>query len=381
MSLRASWSHAAGSECGDDISATLGRPPTAMSHEHASSCGISIQRRRLVSVTQNSIAVGGPYFDDLTVGQVFDDAPSMTLTSGAAALHQAIVGDRLRLPLDAHLSATVTGEAGPLAHPGLVCDVAIGQSTVATHHVKANLFYRGLRFHSFPHIGDTLYTRTEVVGLKANTVKPGRRPTGLAALRMETTDQSGRKVLDFYRCAMIPFSATWDADTVHAHDDLSSIGPRDEPAYAVPAGWDLTGLPTSAVPPAQLAGATYLSSADVVSSAPDLARLTLNIAATHHDSRANDGQRLVYGGHTIGLALAQATRALPNMVTVLGWQSCDHLAPVHEGDLITTRLHVESARAVSEAAAVLELRSLAEVVGDEAEPVPVLDWKFTALLT
>ncbi|EUA44117.1 hypothetical protein I553_2771 [Mycobacterium xenopi 4042] len=33
-------------------------------------------------------------------------------------------------------------------------------------------------------------------------------------------------------------------------------------------------------------------------------RLTLNIAATHHDSRIS-GRRLVYGGHTIGLALAQ----------------------------------------------------------------------------
>ena len=41
---------------------------------------------------------GGPYFDDLEVGQVFDSAPSMTLTPGAAAVHQSIIGDRLRLP-------------------------------------------------------------------------------------------------------------------------------------------------------------------------------------------------------------------------------------------------------------------------------------------
>ena len=31
---------------------------------------------------------GGPYFDDLVVGQVFDWAPSMTLTAGAAAVHR-----------------------------------------------------------------------------------------------------------------------------------------------------------------------------------------------------------------------------------------------------------------------------------------------------
>ncbi len=130
--------------------------------------------------------------------------PAVTLTSGLAASHQAILGDRMRLPLDAHLSSSVTGSGAPVANPGLVTDIAIGQSTVVTHHVKANLFYRGLRFHRFPVLGDTLYTRTEVVGLRENSAKPGRGATGLAALRMTSADQNGNTVLDFYRCAMLP---------------------------------------------------------------------------------------------------------------------------------------------------------------------------------
>jgi acyl dehydratase len=134
---------------------------------------------------------GGPFFDDLQVGDVFDTAPAMTLTSGAAAVHQGIIGDRLRLSLDTGLSRAVTGTDGPLAHPALVCDVAIGQSTLVTQRVKANLFYRGLSFHRFPVIGDTLSTRTEVVGLRQNSAKPGRAGTGLAALRMTTVDQAG----------------------------------------------------------------------------------------------------------------------------------------------------------------------------------------------
>ena len=113
---------------------------------------------------------GGPYFDDLEVGQAFDWAPSMTLTAGAAAVHQSIIGDRLRLALDADLAIAVTGATTALAHPQLVCDVAIGQTTLATQRVKANLFYRGLSFHRFPVIGETLFTRTEVVGLKQDTV-------------------------------------------------------------------------------------------------------------------------------------------------------------------------------------------------------------------
>ena len=314
-------------------------------------------------MTQNR--EGGPYFDDLTRGQVFDTAPSMTLTTGVAAVHQSILGDRLRLPLDAELSTAVAG--GPVAHPGLVCDVAIGQSTLVTQRVKANLFYRGLRFHRFPLIGDTLSTRTEVVGLKQNSLRPGRAATGLAALRMTTTDQDGRLVLDFHRCAMLPLSA--ELHTGHA-DDLSTIGSDDDGPDPT-AGWDL-GAYRRLVPAVAPRGAEMTSTPDVVSSAPELARLSLNIAATHHDSRVG-GQRLVYGGHTIGLALAQATRLLPNLVTVLGWESCDHTGPVHEGDTLYSELHVESA-----AGNRLGLRSLVHAVGEPDRQV--LDWRFTALM-
>lgn len=325
---------------------------------------------------------GGPYFDDLDVGQVYDSAPSMTLSAGAAAVHQSILGDRLRLALDTELAAAVTGATAPLAHPGLVCDVAIGQSTLATQRVKANLFYRGLAFHRYPVLGDSLFTRTEVVGLKQNSARPGRAPTGMAALRMTTVDQLGRLVLDFHRCAMLPLR-DGAADTGRA-DDLSAIGT----GTAVPdptAGWDADAYRTR-VPSTSfgevLAGAVLHSTADVVTSAPELARLTLNIAATHHDLRVGGGRRLVYGGHTIGLALAQATRLLPDLVTVLAWESCDHTGPVHEGDTLYSAVHVEGATPLPDGrGGVLRLRSVVFAV-DEAgsqEDRQVLDWKFSAL--
>jgi acyl dehydratase len=325
---------------------------------------------------------GGPYFDDLAVGQVFDWAPSTTLSSGLAAAHQAIVGDRLRLALDAGLCAAVTGLPAPLAHPALVCDVAIGQSTLVTQRVKANLFYRGLTFHRFPVIGDSIYTRTEVVGLRPNSLKPGRAPTGMAALRMVTIDQADRLVLDFYRCAMLPVSPDWRPDD-RSGDDLSAIGADAVPPASDPTGqWDgevfRNKVPGPHFDPG-LTGAVLHSTGDVVSSAPELARLTLNIAATHHDSRVG-GRRLVYGGHTIGLALAQASRLLPNLVTVLGWESCDHTGPVHEGDTLYSELHIESAEATDHGG-VLRLRSLVYAVSESAgeSDRAVLDWRFSAL--
>jgi acyl dehydratase len=323
----------------------------------------------------------GPYFDQLRTGQVFGGAPSMTLTPGLAAVHQSILGDRLRLPLDAELSAAVTGLPAPLAHPGLVCDVAIGQSTLATQHVKANLFYRGLVFNRFPAIGDTLFTRTEVVGLKKNSAKPGRAPTGLMALRMTTIDQADRLILDFYRCAMLPLSPSAGPGDADHSDDLSKVGADLGPPPSAAADWNGEVFRERVPGPhfdVALAGKVLHSSADVVSSAPELARLTLNIAAVHHDSRIG-GRRLVYGGHTIGLALTQASRLLPNLATVLGWQSCDHTAPVYEGDTLYSELHIESAEPI-DGGGLLGLRSLVYAVSDpQDEPRQVLDWRFTAL--
>ncbi|MDP7722903.1 MaoC family dehydratase [Mycobacterium sp. TY814] len=321
-----------------------------------------------------AVRAGGPYFDDLFVGQAFDWAPSATLSPGLAAAHQAIIGDRLRLALDADLCFAVTGAPAALAHPGLVCDVAIGQSTVATQRVRANLFYRGLTFHRFPVIGDTLYTRTEVVGLRANTAKPGRAPTGMATLRMTTIDQADQLVLDFYRCAMLPAGPDWTpGDAATRTDDLAAFV-ATPPGVRPTEAWNGEAFRRKVPGPhfdPGLAGTVLRSTADVVSSAPELARLTLNIAATHHDSRVG-GQRLVYGGHTIGLAFAQANRLLPNLVTVLGWESCDHTGPVHEGDTLYSELHVESADS-----GVLGLRSLVYATGEPDRQV--LDWRFSAL--
>lgn len=324
--------------------------------------------------------VGGPFFDDLRVGQIFEEAPSLTLTDGLAAQHRAIVGDRFRLPMDNELSKRVLG--GPVAHPALVWDVANGQSTLVTQRVIANLFYRGFVFRRFPQIGDTLHTTTEVVGMKQNRPRPGRSATGLAALRIKTNDQNGRPVLDYWRCAMLPLR---DAAGVTSHDsDLEKI-PSTIEAEALRApidGWNL-GMFRAAVkgrhfadlPPA----VTWkVTGGDVVSSAPELARLTLNIAMAHHDESVSAAGRLVYGGHTIGLAAAQAARAL-NLVTIVAWHGCDHLGPVREGDTLRSTIELERVEPLANGGGLVHLRS--RVVADSKEaPREVLDWRFVGVM-
>src|SRR6202012_101816 len=76
---------------------------------------------------------------------------------------------------------------------------------------------------------------------------------------------------------------------------------------------------------------------DVVSAAPELARMTLTVAVAHHDARAS-GRRLVYGGQTIGIAASQLTRALPQLATIVAWHGCDHTGPVMEGDTLSSEI-------------------------------------------
>jgi acyl dehydratase len=336
--------------------------------------------------TEGLRGVGGPWFEDFERGQVFEDAPGLTLSSGHAALHQAVAGDRLRLALDWPLSRAVTGRAEPLAHPNLVCDVAIGQSTGPTQRVRGNLFYRGLVLARPVFIGETLRTRTEVVGLKQNRRRPGGPATGLVALRMRTTTADGEPVLDFWRCPMIPLR---DPDTESGHaDDFEDIPRVLDPGAverAVPAGWNLDALREATPGPhhADLeAGTSFaVEGGETVTGAPELARLTLNMAMAHTDATSSPhGRRLVYGGHTISVAAAHATRAIEAIATVLAWESCDHLGPVFEGDVLRTELHVEGTSPLPSGGGTARLRALVSAVRPEGETDAVLDWRFVALV-
>jgi acyl dehydratase len=318
--------------------------------------------------------VRGPYFDELAVGMGFADSPAVTLTDGMQAAHRAIVGNRLRISLDAVLAEEVTGRPD-LVSPALVWDTSIGQSTSVTQHVKANLFYRGLAFRRHPSVGDTLRTVTTIDGLKENTRRAGRPPTGLAALHIVTTDQQGRPVLDYWRCAMLPLSGTEapggprdDLDIVGQQPSLNDLG-------AGVAGWDLVRfrerVPGQHFDELQVGQTWIVEGADVVSS---------NIAMVHHDAAAAGGTRLVYGGHAIGLAFHQATRAIPAMVTVGGWTGCDHVGPVHEDDALTSVVRVEGLDPLPKAGGLARLRVTVDASAASGPARPVLDWTFTAVM-
>ena len=124
---------------------------------------------------------------------------------------------------------------------------------------------------------------------------------------------------------------------------------------------------------------------DTVTLAPELVRLTLNMAMTHTDaSRSVYGKRLVYGGHTIAMAAAQLSRALPSMVTILGWFKCDHVAPVFEQDILRSIVTLEETVADARGAVgIVNVQTFADRGGEApqaGENIKVLDWRLAALL-
>jgi hypothetical protein len=182
-------------------------------------------------------------------------------------------------------------------------------------------------------------------------------------LRVPTVDQKGRAALDYTSCAMLPLRNR-EGQTGH-NADLDTIGAELDPrTLATPVeGWNLAVFRGAAPGPhfAELAVGTRweIAGGDVVSSASELARLTLNIAMAHHDA-ASSGNRVVYGGHTIGLALAQATRA-PLRSTL----ELEHAEPLEGGGGL---VHLHS-------------RVRADGRGGSADgPQDVLDWRFVGVM-
>lgn len=330
-----------------------------------------------------TLDIAGPSFEDFHPGLSFD-APAVTLTEGHAAAYQAMFGDRLRLPLDQHAARQALG--GAAAHPLLAIHVAIGQSTWASQRVKANLFYRGLTLQRPILLGDTLHTVTTVVGLRQNRKQEGRNATGLVALEMRTRNQRGEDLLHCWRCPMIPCR---DDNLASGHvDNLDGLG-RGDPETEVRTLNDAAGF-WGRVDADQWQGRRAhdvdvgdrlrIEARDTVTSAPELVRMTLNMAMAHTDARLSYlGERLVYGGHVISIAHAQLTRALPNIIAMLGWESCDHTAPTVENDRVRSELSILDKRSNSAGTLLkLKVESFAARGHPETEG-KVLDWVFWAL--
>ena len=177
-----------------------------------------------------------------------------------------------------------------------------------------------------------------------------------------------------------------EAETGHADDFAQNpagrstrrrCGPRSRPAGGSTGCAPRLRVPTTTS--SSRARRSSVEAGETVTGAPELARLTLNVATAHTDATGSaHGRRLVYGGHTISVAAAHATRAIPAIATIVAWQSCDHLGPVFEGDVLRTEL--SRARDTSDRRGRGAPRAGERRTAGTPQPTPVLDWSFVAVV-
>ncbi len=274
----------------------------------------------------------GPFYDDLEPGMELEPQPAVTLDLGLAAWYQSIVGEVLPVCLDHRLARSVTGSDHPLASPGLVANLSVGQSTVATRRAIANLFYRNMRVSRPVHIGETLHTRIRILDMADATPRPDRPNRGKVLLGMQTTADD-EVVMDYQRCALLPVRGdampghrgdTGSApDAVEITDYVGLLPDWNSDRLEPPTGWDEDEVRADIT-------------RDIVDQATGLVRLTHNRAIVHRDVDATAyDTRLVYGGHVQALAQASLTRVEPRLATIVAWHACSHVGPAFEGDLLS----------------------------------------------
>lgn len=279
----------------------------------------------------------GNYFEDFTVGQVIEHATPRTVTEGDRALYGALYPTRFALPSSAAFAAS----AGLSAHPVeelVAFHIAFGKTVPdISLNAVANLGYAELRFHRPVVPGDTLATRSEVIGLKQNS--NGR--SGVVYVRSTATDQHGDVAIEWCRWVMVHKRDPEAPAPAAVLPELAAVvAPED---LVVPDGLDFTGYDFAAAGEPHrwddyalgeridhVDGVTLSDAEHMMAT-----RLWQNTAKVHFNTEARpDGRRLVYGGHVISLARALSFNGLANAQLVAAINAGSHVAPAFAGDTV-----------------------------------------------
>jgi len=279
----------------------------------------------------------GNFFEDFTVGQVIDHATPRTVTEGDRALYGALYPTRFALPSSAAFAASVGLSPAPVEDL-VAFHIAFGKTVPdVSLNAIANLGYAELRFHQPVVPGDTLATRSEVIGLKQNS----NGKSGVVYVRSTATNQRGEVALDWARWVMVhkrdvdapaPEVVVPDLAPVLAVEDLVIPDGLDFSSYDFAAAGETHRLGDYAVGEKidHVDGVTLTDAEHMMAT-----RLWQNTAKVHFNTEARpDGKRLVYGGHIISLARALSFNGLANAQLIAGINAGAHTSPAFGGDTV-----------------------------------------------
>jgi 2-methylfumaryl-CoA hydratase len=316
----------------------------------------------------------GNFFEDFTVGQVIEHATPRTVTEGDRALYGALYPTRFAVPSSAAFAASVgfgTGLGGQHPVEDLIAfHIAFGKTVPdISLNAVANLGYAELRFHQPVLPGDTLATRSEVIGLKQNS----NGKSGVVYVRSTATNQRGEVALDWCRWVMVHKR---DAAAPAPETVLPELKKALEPAdLVVPEGLDFSSYDfTAAGEPHRfddytvgekidhVDGVTFTDAEHMMAT-----RLWQNTAKVHFNIEARpDGNRLIYGGHVISMARALSFNGLANAQLIAAINGGSHVAPAFAGDTVYAWSELLDRAEISDSVGALRLRLVATKGRDES---------------
>jgi 2-methylfumaryl-CoA hydratase len=324
----------------------------------------------------------GNFFEDFTVGQVIEHATPRTVTEGDRALYGALYPTRFALPSSAEFARSV----GLAQHPVeelIAFHIAFGKTVPdVSLNAVANLGYAELRFHRPVVPGDTLSTRSEVIGLKENS--SGKN--GVVYVRSTATNQRGEVTLDWARWVMVHKRDTsLPAPETVIPELADAVAPAD---LVVPEGLDFAAYDFAAAGEPHrfddyevgekidhVDGVTLTDAEHMMAT-----RLWQNTAKVHFNTQARpDGNRLVYGGHVISMARALSFNGLANAQLIAAINAGAHTAPAFAGDTVYAWSEVlDKSETLAPGVGALRLRLVATKGRDESMTLRGEDGKYAA---
>ncbi len=141
----------------------------------------------------------GRFFEDFRVGETIRHATPRTVTAGDVALYTALTGSRFAPQSSETFARAIGYPAAPL-DDFLTFHVVFGKTVPdVSLNAVANLGYAGGRFLKPVYPGDTLWTTSEVIGLKENS----NREIGTVYVASTGRNQRGEPVLEYNRWVMV----------------------------------------------------------------------------------------------------------------------------------------------------------------------------------
>ena len=280
----------------------------------------------------------GHFFEDYAIGQVIEHAVPRTISGGERALYHALYPARGAFYSSDEFARDCGLHESPMDDL-IAFHVVFGKSVPdISLNAVANLGYAECRFLKPVHLGDTLTSKSEVIGLKQNS----NGKTGVVWVRTVGTNQMEEDVLSFVRWVMVrkrDASAPAPETVIPKLADAVAVEDLQIPEDMSFADYNFT----QAGEPHRLADYEVGEKIDHVDSVTIeeaehmiATRLWQNTAKVHFDATAReDGKRLIYGGHVISMARALSFNGLGNAQMIVGINAGAHANPCFAGDTIS----------------------------------------------